>query len=110
MEEAQCKPRSGITHNRHYRPKAFIANHTQNQTSYKYPICKNNHSIYHCMKFKSMPIEIRVETVKQLNLCINCLHAEHNERRCKLSSYRFCSQRHNSMLHNGKKSNETPNT
>ncbi|XP_061710281.1 uncharacterized protein LOC133520037 [Cydia pomonella] len=102
MEEAQTlnKPRrhSDITHN---RPKSFLVNHAQNQTQYKYkcPVCKNNHSIYQCTKFKTMPVESRINKVNQLNLCTNCLRSGHDEQRCRLSSCRLCTQRHNTMLH-----------
>ncbi|XP_022829237.1 uncharacterized protein LOC111358355 [Spodoptera litura] len=89
---------SDITHN---RSKTFLVNQpTKNQAQFKCPVCKNNHTIYQCVKFKSMPIETRIERVKQLNLCTNCLRAGHDEQRCRLSSCRLCTQRHNTLLHN----------
>lgn len=88
---------SDVTHN---RPKTFVVNQTQKQSLFKCPVCKNNHTIYQCTKFKSMPIETRIERVKQLNLCTNCLRSGHDEQSCRLSSCRLCTQRHNTMLHN----------
>ncbi|XP_047990300.1 uncharacterized protein LOC125229494 [Leguminivora glycinivorella] len=62
-----------------------------------------------------MPIESRITKVKQLNLCTNCLRSGHDEQRCRLSSCRLCTQRHNTMLHmkhdihaNNKPSTSTP--
>uniref|UniRef100_A0A2H1WRL5 SFRICE_037025 n=1 Tax=Spodoptera frugiperda TaxID=7108 RepID=A0A2H1WRL5_SPOFR len=88
---------SDITHN---RPKTFLVSQTQKQARFKCPVCKGHHTIYQCTKFKSMPIETRIEQVKQLNLCTNCLRSGHDEQRCRLSSCRLCTQRHNTMLHN----------
>lgn len=88
---------SDITHN---RPKTFVVNQTQKQALFRCPVCKNNHAIYQCMKFKSMPIEMRLDRVKQLNLCTNCLRAGHDEQRCRLSSCKLCTHRHNTLLHN----------
>lgn len=103
MEDAYNKPRrhSDITH---VRPKAFITNQavskqSQFNNSFQCPICKGHHSIYYCIKFKSLPIEKRIERVNQLNLCKNCLRQGHNEQRCKLGPCRICSQKHNSLLH-----------
>ncbi|KAG7305534.1 hypothetical protein JYU34_009613, partial [Plutella xylostella] len=102
MEEAQSQKHtrrhSDISHN---RPKTFVVNHnqTQKQSQYNCPVCKNNHSIYQCLKFKSMPIEARIEKVNKLNLCTNCLRSGHDEQRCRLSSCRYCTKRHNTMLH-----------
>lgn len=107
MEESQTHTKhqqsqrrsDNFTHN-HNRPKTFVVSQPQKQALFKCPVCKNNHPIYKCIKFKSMPIETRIERVKQLNLCTNCLRAGHDEQRCRLSSCRLCTQRHNTMLHN----------
>lgn len=101
MEEAQVQskvPRrhSDVTYN---RPKTFVVNETFKQKQYKCPICKNYHTIYQCPKFKVMPIESRIEKIKQLSLCTNCLRAGHDEPHCRLSSCRLCTNRHNTLLH-----------
>ncbi|XP_047997103.1 uncharacterized protein LOC125234760 isoform X2 [Leguminivora glycinivorella] len=101
MEEAQTQskvPRrhSDVTHN---RPRTFIANDSHKQKQHKCPVCTNYHTIYQCPKFKALPIESRIDNIKQLNLCTNCLRAGHDEQRCRLSSCRLCTKRHNTMLH-----------
>lgn len=96
MEESLHKPRrhSDITP---IRSKSFVASPTTNKG--RCPVCKNGHAIYQCFKFKAMPIEARIDLVKKLNLCKNCLRQGHNENVCKLGHCKLCSQRHNSMLH-----------
>lgn len=102
MEDAHNKPRrhSDITH---VRPKALITHQAvsnQSQTnSFLCPICKQRHSIYFCYKFKSLPIEKRIEKVKELNLCNNCLRKGHDKQHCRLGPCKICSQKHNSLLH-----------
>ncbi|XP_048483855.1 uncharacterized protein LOC125489995 [Plutella xylostella] len=70
------------------RAKTFVANYSNSahatgsnpsQNSYFCPICKQSHSIYECTKFRSMTIEGRMDKVKQLNLCQNCLRKGHDE-------------------------------
>lgn len=82
----------------HKQSKTFIANQTTIK-QYTCPICKHPHSIYQCYKFKAMPIEARIQKIKQINLCTNCLRAGHDEKRCRMGPCRLCSQRHNTMLH-----------
>lgn len=100
-ESSHTKHQPPRRHNdiNHNRPKTFVVNHTQKQAQFKCPVCKGNHNIYKCIKFKSMPIETRIERVKQLNLCTNCLRSGHDEQRCRLGPCKLCPQRHNTMLH-----------
>ncbi|CAG9109031.1 unnamed protein product [Plutella xylostella] len=90
------------------RAKTFVANYSNSahasgsnpsQNSYFCPICKQSHSIYECTKFRSMTIEGRMDKVKQLNLCQNCLRKGHDETHCWRGSCKICNQRHNSMIH-----------
>lgn len=62
------------------------------------PICKHKHAIYQCFKFKSLPIEKRIEQVKSLKLCLNCLR-KHGGTACKSGPCTICSERHNTLLH-----------
>ncbi|XP_063545181.1 uncharacterized protein LOC134753270 [Cydia strobilella] len=107
MEEAQMQskvPRrqSDVTHN---RPRTFVVNESK-QKQYKCPVCANYHTIYQCSKFKAMSIESRIDKIKQLSLCTNCLRAGHDEPRCRLSSCRLCTNRHNTLLHINTQSTE----
>lgn len=111
MDEKHRQPfrrHSDITH---VRQRSFIANPTPTKpTQFPCPICKMSHSIYYCMKFKQLSIEKRIERVKQLKLCINCLRSGHDEKKCTYGACKLCSRRHNTMLHLENKQNTQPNT
>lgn len=62
-------------------------------------VCDNNHYVLWCPKFKTMTIDEKVETVKNLNLCFNCLGRHRvrdciNKNRCKK-----CGHQHHTELH-----------
>lgn len=40
-------------------------------------ICNANHHIYHCKKFTDLSLSAKIEKVKQLRLCLNCLRSNH---------------------------------
>lgn len=62
-------------------------------------VCNSNdHVIYYCDTFLSLSPEERVNKVKSLNLCLNCLRTGHKLSNCQLSSCRNCGQNHNSLL------------
>ncbi|XP_052757219.1 uncharacterized protein LOC128202118 [Galleria mellonella] len=97
MDESQNRRHSDTTHTRH---KSFIANsHSPPTRTYTCPLCKHNHAIYQCPKFKSLPVEIRIQKAKSLKLCINCLRQGHNETKCKLGHCKLCLNSHNTLLH-----------
>ena len=41
------------------------------------PLCNQGHNIYRCDKFAKMSIAERLETVKRLRLCFNCVQENH---------------------------------
>ncbi|CAG9132562.1 unnamed protein product [Plutella xylostella] len=86
--------------------KSFIVNNNNYNTC---PLCKNHHPLYQCFRFKSLTIEARINKVNQLNLCQNCLRPGHDVKKCRLSPCKYCSQRHNTLLHknNSQVSNNT---
>lgn len=61
--------------------------------------CQGQHLIYHCNQFLNLTVENRIETVKQLKLCINCLRNDHLVARCKSSLCRKCGKAHNTLCH-----------
>ncbi|XP_071056121.1 uncharacterized protein [Onthophagus taurus] len=59
-----------------------------------------DHIIYGCNKFKALTTSKRVEEVKKLRLCLNCLRSGHFSMDCKsLSTCKACKQKHNTLLH-----------
>lgn len=65
----------------------------------KCALCKGEHGVPNCIKFTSMPNEIKLQTANKLNLCINCLF-RHNSKQC-ISTKRChrCHGKHNTLLH-----------
>lgn len=63
--------------------------------------CRNSdHYIYRCEEFLKLSVGARIDRMKQLKLCINCLGKEHNAVNCKLGPCRKCKTvKHNSLLH-----------
>ena len=90
-------PKRPLTH-----PKlvsSFAANHEQ--SSNLCPLCKTErHHLYSCSKFRSLPHETKLATVKVNNLCMNCLSKGHFLAECK-SPHRCkkCHNPHHTLLH-----------
>lgn len=61
--------------------------------------CKNNHLIYYCKKFLNLNIQERMNTIKELNLCINCLKKGHRAGTCTFFKCKTCGKAHNILLH-----------
>lgn len=61
--------------------------------------CKAKHYIYHCEKFINLPIASRIEKIKKLKLCFNCLRANHSCSDCFSQGCKLCSKKHNTLLH-----------
>ena len=65
------------------------------------PLCKTEvHPLFSCMKFKSLPHDSMIATVKGNKLCINCLRPGHLSKQCKsLHKCKECQKPHHSLLH-----------
>ena len=65
-------------------------------------LCKGEHMLYRCDKFKLMKVADRYSFVNNNELCINCLNTNHGKKSCALRLFcRFCSKSvgHNALLH-----------
>lgn len=65
--------------------KKLYPNHSKSNVSTFFsacPHCKENHKLYSCKKFLSQSIASRVDIVRQLRLCQNCLRGNHNTKDC----------------------------
>ncbi|XP_036147477.1 uncharacterized protein LOC118647191 [Monomorium pharaonis] len=62
-------------------------------------VCKGAHLIYSCDKFVNLTARERIDLIKKLKLCFNCLRNDHLVGNCKASSCRTCGRRHNTLCH-----------
>ena len=58
------------------------------------------HPLYACTKFKALPHERMIATLKSNKICMNCLRPDHFVRQCK-SNHRCkkCQKPHHTLLH-----------
>lgn len=90
------------------RTRTFITN-TQSTTQ-KCSYCQQPHPIYQCLKFKSLSLHVKLQKVKQLNLCSNCLRQGHEVSQCKFGPCRICNKMHNTMLHTDNPMDQHPSS
>lgn len=62
-------------------------------------VCKSNHLLYQCDKFKELSVEQRIAKAKKLGVCLNCLKFGHITSKCKLPHCRYCRYKHSTLLH-----------
>ena len=65
------------------------------------PFKDGQHSIWTCVKFKSMKVNKRREHVQNVGLCFNCLRSGHKSKDCKSNTCGVpnCGRQHNRFLH-----------
>ncbi|XP_030763068.1 uncharacterized protein LOC115887734 [Sitophilus oryzae] len=69
--------------------------------------CKSSsHFIHNCTKFLELCVNDRIEKVRSLKLCTNCLRGNHFSKNCFAGNCRKCRGRHNTLLHLVTKSGE----
>ena len=75
-------------------------------------VCKvEKHPLYACSKFKSLPHDKMLSTIRSSNLCLNCFRPGHISRNCT-SLYRCkqCQKPHHTLLHiEAKETSQTTN-
>lgn len=63
-------------------------------------LCKNDHYLFKCFEFLSLPVHKWIKFVKNSNLCYNCLSSLHQVKHCKSSNKcKVCNKSHHSVLH-----------
>lgn len=85
------KPRISIKSGGH----AMVANINQLICTF----CKGNHTINNCESFLSKPVSTRINDIKALHLCLNCLRSNHSLENCRAGTCKKCGRRHNTLLH-----------
>lgn len=85
--------------------ESFVSNVNNNIMSPCLYCRKSDHKIYNCSNFKQLgSSQDRFNFIKSKNGCVNCLNVSHTLSSCKSTSVcRFCSKRHNTLLHFDKK-------
>lgn len=77
--------------------------HTKNafqKSKYHCRVCARKHPLRTCRKFLAMNIVARIQTVRQLNYCLNCLAHQHSHGTCiSKSGCKLCQKQHHTLLH-----------
>jgi len=84
----------------HHKSSLFTSN-TRDQVHQKScSMCKENHFLFQCTKFISLPVQQRFKLAQSRRLCMNCLSVQHKTSMCN-SKYtcRQCVQKHHSLVH-----------
>ena len=93
------------------KPVALFTASTDLTTSQCVACKTEKHPLYTCTKFKSMPHDKKIATLKMNDLCMNCLGSGYFVRQCK-SLYRCkkCQKLHHTLLHIESQSETPPST
>ena len=62
-------------------------------------ICKEEHLIHKCPDYINMDYNQRTQTVREKNLCYNCLKFGHSAQKCISGTCLICGKKHHSSLH-----------
>lgn len=80
-------------HSRKQEKQAFVS-----QTRKGCLICKEQHPIFKCKKFRSLSVPNRIKAIKDASLCLNCFRI-HGEKPCNFGKCMICNESHNILLH-----------
>lgn len=74
--------------------------------------CKRGHTICKCPEFLKLSVSNRIQEIKKLNYCLNCLRPHDNSQmQCSSTKCKLCGRFHNFLLHlekSSKSSNAAP--
>ncbi|XP_075151077.1 uncharacterized protein LOC142225183 [Haematobia irritans] len=75
--------------------------HTNSESNYRpCKVCRQNHSVRACFKFKSWPFSKRQQFVTSNKMCENCLSHGHITANCQSEHVcQKCRQKHHTLLH-----------
>ena len=66
-------------------------------------VCRGQHRLWKCDKFKNQPHQDKWKVVRDQNLCIKCLQSGHFARDCPKTQFKCqvdgCNRNHNTLLH-----------
>jgi len=87
-----------VINNDKYNKSKYQTN-THLTTKKQCPLCKRPHGLFKCFHLLNKTIAQRIQTVKELKICANCLTGAHSSEECKFGSCSKCGQNHNTLLH-----------
>lgn len=68
-------------------------------------VCNGSHFVYKCVQLLKLSVNDRIEKVKHLHLCLNCLRSNHTFAKCLSQGCRECKAKHNTLLCKNKQGN-----
>ncbi|KAL0849193.1 hypothetical protein ABMA28_013532 [Loxostege sticticalis] len=86
--------------------KTFTVSTANKPATVSCPLCDQEHHLYNCQAFRDLDVDARILKVKHFSVCTNCLRPGHTENRCRLSHCKYCTERHNTLLHKEKLEND----
>ena len=109
----RCQILEAVQHRKEINNKPQINSNTKQKSDYSTshlstqdkinkvscPMCQEDHKIYQCQKMRDLDVQSRINEVKRLNLCLNCLGKGHTVKVCKAGNCKQCDKKHNSLLH-----------
>ena len=72
---------------------------TSTETAKQCFLCSGEHLMSNCKKLKELQDSDRLENVKQLRVCFNCLNGHHRARYCRQQVRCSCGKKHSELLH-----------
>ncbi|XP_055590106.1 uncharacterized protein LOC129742256 [Uranotaenia lowii] len=80
------------------RMQSYVA--TDSGTNSKCPVCQQrSHYLLFCPRFKALSPTERLQTIRQLGSCTNCLRTGHGTEPCGAGKCKRCNQSHHTLLH-----------
>ena len=103
--ETRKSTRSDYNQPRRTLPAKPVASFTANATGDNCCLCRNEkHPLYACSKFKALPLDKMVSTLKTYELCLNCLRSGHFSKQCPSANRcRKCQRPHHTLIHDESK-------
>lgn len=103
----------GRSNNFNTKPPFYNKNQNKSSTSSNFASTSNNlnnnfkcyfckqtsHGVFKCHEFLNLPVNKRINAIKQLKLCLNCFKNTHSSWECPKPKCSKCQKPHNSILH-----------
>ncbi|KAG5865242.1 hypothetical protein JTB14_029983 [Gonioctena quinquepunctata] len=82
-----------------YKYQSTSSSHLNTRTFSCY-FCKRDHTIYKCIEFLELSVPNRIQEIKRLKFCLNCLRPHDSSiTKCLAIKCRKCNRAHNTLLH-----------
>ncbi|KAG5889330.1 hypothetical protein JTB14_027477 [Gonioctena quinquepunctata] len=96
--ESLEKDKSETTRN-DYKYQSTSSSHLNTRTFSCY-FCKRDHTIYKCIEFLKLSVPNRIQEIKRLKFCLNCLRPHDSSiTKCLAIKCKKCNRAHSTLLH-----------